>query len=86
MNFSKIIKAIIRFYLLVIIGILELMHDIAIFLFPWYAENENKIDNIAVGLTFAFLIITAVVCLNAIDNLEMMLYQYETYQKFRFGL
>ena len=47
-------------------------------------NDEKKIDDIAVGLTLGFLILTAVVCLDAADKLEMILYQYETYQQFRF--
>ena len=86
MNFFNIIKAIIRFYLMILLGLLELMYDVAAYLFPWYADDEKKIDDIAVGLTLGFLILTAVVCLDAADKLEMILYQYEAYQQFRFSL
>ena len=86
MNFFNIIKSIIRFYLMILPGLLELMYDVAAYLFSWYADDEKKIDDIAVGLTLGFLILTAVVCLDAADKLEMILYQYEAYQQFRFGL
>ena len=47
MNFFNIIKAVIRFYLMILLGLLELMYDVAAYLFPWYADDEKKIDDIA---------------------------------------
>ena len=86
MNFFNMIKAVIRFYLMILLGLLELMYDVVAYLFPWYADDEKKIDDIAVGLTLEFLILTAVVCLDVADKLEIILLQYEAYQQLRFGL